>query len=178
MDEANPCSMRAKCWGLVRRHYLQWIRLEGDPNNLALGIALGVFAGIMPVIPFQTTLALTLALVFRASKVAAALGTWVSNPLTWTFLYYSSYKMGAWFLGISGTDAMFKTIMDSIRSGEGWMAIVSKMTAAGGIILVSFLTGGFLLGLICAVPSYLFGRAFFRRVSHWRQGTELKSGAC
>jgi uncharacterized protein (DUF2062 family) len=102
----------------------------------------------------------------------------VSNPLTWTFLYYSSYKVGAWFLGLSGTDAIFKAIMNSIRTGEHWMAIVSKMTAAGGTILAAFLSGGFLLGLICAVPSYLFGWAFFRRLNQWRQGTGLKSGAC
>ena len=170
--------MRAKCWGLIKRHYLQWIRLEGDPNNLALGVALGVFAGVMPVIPFQTILALTLALVFSASKVAAALGTWVSNPLTWTFIYYTSYRTGAWFLGVSGTDAIFKTIIHSIRSGEGWMAILSQMTTAGGTILASFLTGGLLLGLICAVPSYLLGRAFFGRISQWRQETESRPEAC
>jgi hypothetical protein len=175
MDEANPGSMRAKCSRFLRRHYLQWARLEGDPGNLALGIALGVFAGVMPVIPFQTILALSLALVFRASKVAAALGTWVSNPLTWTFLYYASYKLGAWFLGLSGTDAIFVAIMNSIREGEEWMVIVGKMAAAGKTILATFLTGGFLLGLISAVPSYLFCFVFFLKVREWREGTRSRS---
>jgi hypothetical protein len=175
MDEANSGSMRAKCSRFLRRYYLQWTRLEGDPGNLALGIALGVFAGVMPVIPFQTILALTLALVFRASKVAAALGTWVSNPLTWTFLYYSSYKLGAWFLGLSGTDAIFVAIMTSIRAGEEWMVIVGKMAAARKTILVTFLTGGFLLGLISAVPSYLFSLAFFLKVRQWREETRSRS---
>ena len=177
MDEANPGSMRSKCWRLIRRDYLQWVSLEGDPNNLALGIALGVFAGVMPVIPFQTVLALTLALLFRASKVAAALGTWVSNPLTWTFLYYTNYKLGAWFLGLSGTDALFRGIMNSIRTGEEWMDVVDKMAAAGGTILAAFLTGGFLLGLISAVFSYLFCLVFFQKVKRWRGEVRFNSGA-
>lgn len=177
MGEANPGSMRAKCSRFLRRDYVQWARLEGDPGNLALGTALGVFAGVMPVIPFQTVLALTLAFVFRSSKVAAALGTWVSNPLTWTFLYYSSYKLGAWVLGLPETDAMFVAIMSSIRAGEEWMVIVSKMAAAGETLLVTFLTGGFLLGLISAVPSYLFGLAFFLKVRRRREEGGSKSSA-
>ena len=176
MGEANPGSMRSKCWRFLERDYLQWVRLEGNPSNLALGIALGVFAGVMPVIPFQTILALTLAFVFRASKVAAALGTWVSNPLTWTFLYYASYKLGAWFLGLSGTDAIFVAIMTSIRAGEEWTVVVGKMAAAGETILVTFLTGGFLLGLMVGVPSYLLCLAFFLKARRWRK--EDTSGSC
>ncbi len=174
MDEAKPVSIRTKSWESIRGHYLEWIRLEGDPDSLALGVALGVFAGVMPVIPFQTILALTLALVFRASKVAAVLGTWVSNPLSWTFLYYSNYKIGAWFLGLSGRDATFKGIMKSIRSGDEWMPILGKMAGAGGTIMTTFLVGGFLLGLIGALASYFFFLPFFRRVNQWREETKLK----
>ena len=49
----------------------------------------------MPILPFQIALAVLLALIFRGSKIAAALGTWISNPLNWYFLYLYSYKIGA-----------------------------------------------------------------------------------
>ena len=84
----------------IKYYYLRFIRLRGEPHELALGIAFGVFSGMMPVVPFQTVLAITLSLFFKGSKITAALGTWVSNPLNWYFIYYYSYRLGAWIIGL------------------------------------------------------------------------------
>ncbi len=65
----------------IRYYYLRFIRLRGQPHDLALGMAMGIFCGMLPIIPFQTALAVTLAIFFKGSKITAALGTWVSNPL-------------------------------------------------------------------------------------------------
>ena len=82
----------------IRYYYLRFIRLRGDPSELALGMALGVFTGMMPIMPFQIAVAVALALFFKGSKITAALGTWISNPLNWYFLYYANYKLGAFIL--------------------------------------------------------------------------------
>jgi uncharacterized protein (DUF2062 family) len=78
----------------VRYHFLKLRRLQGDPKKLALGAALGVFIGLTPTIPFHTVLILALAPLMRASVIAAYLGIWVSNPLTWVPQYLLAYEVG------------------------------------------------------------------------------------
>ena len=68
--------------------------LRGKPHELSLGIAIGVFVGITPTIPLHTVLAIALAVALRGSKLAAALGVWVANPLTIPIFYYGSYQLG------------------------------------------------------------------------------------
>jgi uncharacterized protein (DUF2062 family) len=82
----------------LKYHWLQLRRLQGDPKKLALGAALGVFIGITPTIPFHTFLILTLAPLLRISVVAAYLGIWVSNPVTWVPQYILAYEVGRFIL--------------------------------------------------------------------------------
>lgn len=82
----------------IRYWWLRFRRLQGDPKKLAWGMALGVFIGVTPTIPFHTILALTLAPILRVSVVTAYLGIWVSNPLTWVPQYLLAYEVGCWLL--------------------------------------------------------------------------------
>jgi uncharacterized protein (DUF2062 family) len=153
----------------IRYFYLRFIRLRGEPHELALGGAFGIFAGMMPIMPFQIALAVALALFFKGSKITAALGTWISNPLNWYFLYRFSYRIGASILGISQPDSSFKSIMASIQHAEGTMAMVGKIAGAGSTIIASFLLGGFLLGAVFALPSYFIFLRMFRVIKDWRE---------
>jgi uncharacterized protein (DUF2062 family) len=74
-------------------------QLEGNPHYIALGMAVGIFVSITPIIPLQTIVAIALAFLVRGSKSAAALGTWLSNPLTIPLVYYANYKLGCMLLG-------------------------------------------------------------------------------
>jgi uncharacterized protein len=78
----------------VKYHWLKLKRLQGDPQKLALGAALGVFIGVTPTIPFHTVLILTLAPLLRVSVVAGYMGIWVSNPVTWVPQYILAYEVG------------------------------------------------------------------------------------
>jgi uncharacterized protein (DUF2062 family) len=75
-------------------------QLEGNPHSLALGMAVGIFVSITPIIPLQTVVAIALAFLVRGSKSAAVLGTWLSNPLTIPVVYYANYKLGCLLAGI------------------------------------------------------------------------------
>ena len=153
----------------IRYFYLRFIRLRGEPNELALGIAFGIFAGMMPIMPFQIALAVTLALLFKGSKITAALGTWVTNPLNWYFLYYYAYEIGASILGIPEKSKMFSSVMAPIRQGEEALAIIGKIAGAGGAMVSAFLLGGFIMGVIAAVPSYFIFLRFFQFLRTWRR---------
>lgn len=153
----------------IKYYSLRLTRLRGEPHELAIGIALGIFAGMMPIMPFQIVLAITLALFFKGSKITAALGTWVTNPLNWYFMYYYNYKIGASILGISGKNAIISSVMASIRQGEEALVVIGKITGAGGTIISAFLVGGFLMGFVAAIPSYFIFLRFFQLVRRWRQ---------
>jgi hypothetical protein len=78
----------------IRYCYLRLRRMQGDPRKIAWGMALGVFIGVTPTIPFHTISALALAHLFRISRVAAVMGVWFSNPITIPPLYYFSFVIG------------------------------------------------------------------------------------
>jgi uncharacterized protein len=111
-----------RIWRTLKYLHLRFIRLRGQPHEIALGIALGIFAGAMPIVPFQTAFAVFLALLFKGSKIAAALGTWISNPLNWYFFYFYSYKIGAWIIGLRLTHKGFHSVLTSIHEGEKRLA--------------------------------------------------------
>lgn len=136
---------------------------------MALGISLGIFAGMMPIMPFQAALAIMLAFFFRGSKITAALGTLISNPLNWYFIYYYSHKIGASILGLFIHKRAFSSIMESIDQGEAFMVIIGKMAGAGSTIISSFILGGFIMGVVVSIPSYFIFLKFFSMIKVWRE---------
>ncbi len=153
----------------AKYYFLKLTRLRGEPQELAIGVALGVFSGMMPIIPFQIALAIALALFFRGSKITAALGTWVTNPLNWYFIYLYSYKIGASILGIPRENGIISSVMDPFQHADGYLQLIGKITGAGTTIISSFLLGGFVMGLVTALPSYYISLKFFQFVRRWRQ---------
>jgi uncharacterized protein (DUF2062 family) len=160
----------------LRYYYLRFIRLKGEPNELALGMAFGIFTGMMPIMPFQIALAVALAMFFKGSKITAALGTWVSNPLNWYFIYYYDYRLGAFILGVPESKVVFSRIMETIRTGQQSLATVASILEAGGTFVAAFLLGGLVLGLILAPPGYVLFLHFFRYVRAWRQKRKEAKG--
>jgi uncharacterized protein (DUF2062 family) len=82
----------------VKYHWLKFRRLQGDPKKVALGGAIGIFVGITPTLPFHTFMILTMAPLMRASLLAAYMGIWISNPLTWVPQYFLCYEVGRYLL--------------------------------------------------------------------------------
>ncbi len=125
-------------------------KLQGDPNFIAAGMAIGIFVGITPTFPFHTVLAIALAYILRASKAAAAIGVWIGNPLTIPFIYLGSYKTGALILGASlPYDAKFTTF--------------SELTKLGLKATIALLTGGVIIGIPFATASYFITRRLVKK---------------
>ncbi len=158
----------------LRYYYLRFIRLRGEPNELALGMAFGIFAGMMPIMPFQIAAAVTLAIFFKGSKIAAAIGTWISNPINWYFIYYYNYQVGSAILGIPGQNEAISNIMAAVQSGEEPMLIVGKILGVGGVGLAAFVVGGLAMGISAAVPSYFIFLPIFKRLKAWRESRRRK----
>lgn len=161
----------------LKYYYLRFLRLKGEPHELALGVALGVFSGMMPVIPFQIALAVALALFLKVSKITAALGTWASNPLNWYFIYLYDYKLGAYLLGVEGGSEKIKAVMYSINHGDELSVIWGKLFSSGITLVSALLIGGIILGTVAAVPTYFVFLKIFWRLRIWRNKRKAKKAA-
>lgn len=153
----------------LKYYYLRFLRLKGEPHELALGMAIGIFSGMMPILPFQIALAVALAFLFKASKITAALGTWVSNPLNWYFIYLYDFKLGAYLLGVEGGLDRLKSVMTSISRGDEMAVIWGKLFSSGFTLASSLLVGGIILGAVAATPSYFIFLKMFQKIREWRQ---------
>jgi hypothetical protein len=82
----KPLAAKRELWRLDRR-------------RVAVGLAVGAFFSVMVPVA-QILFATAVAFALRANLPAAALGTFVSNPLTIAPLYAAAYATGAAVLGV------------------------------------------------------------------------------
>lgn len=130
----------------VRLNYLRIIRLKTSAHSIALGAALGILIGFMPIIPFQAITVLTLAVIFRGNKIAAFTFTFISNVFNIIPFYAMLYIVG------SKVVPFFKVHFDPrhlelmAMFEQGWR-LVAVMTA-----------GGLTLGIPSSVATYFIIR--------------------
>ncbi len=77
-----------------------------DPNlwhinrhSLAGAAFIGVFCALLP-IPLQMGLAALLAVRFHCNLPLSVVLVWISNPVTYVPIFYFTYRIGAWMLGM------------------------------------------------------------------------------
>jgi len=76
--------------------------LHGNPAEISLGFAAGVFVSCTPFLGAHTLFAIAIAFVFRLNKIACIAGTWVNNPFTVAPIIVASYKVGSLLNGEAG----------------------------------------------------------------------------
>ncbi|MFW5730184.1 MAG: DUF2062 domain-containing protein [Desulfonatronovibrionaceae bacterium] len=139
--------------GRVFRYWqIRFLRIRESPHSVSMGLAIGVFTGCLPIIPFQTAAALALAFLFRCSKITAALGTWITNPLYAPFVYYGLYQVGRMIIpaGRRQFDADELTLCNLLDLGWDFFWLM--------------FSGGLMVGTILAVLVYT---ASIRMVRFW-----------
>jgi uncharacterized protein (DUF2062 family) len=75
------------------------LRLSGSPHAVAAGVAAGVASAMTPFLGFHFILAFVLAYVLRGNMIAAGLGTFVGNPVTFPIIWAAAYELGSFLLG-------------------------------------------------------------------------------
>lgn len=117
---------------IVRFNYLKLIRLKTSAHSIAIGSAIGIFIGFMPIIPFQSISALFLAVIFRGNKIAALALTWISNAANLIPFYYMLYMVGSFVLPVEvAFDPHHLTMRELFAQGWG----VFSVMCAGGVLL-------------------------------------------
>ena len=121
----------------IRAFYEKFISLKGEPATIAAGLAIGVFVGVTPTIPFHTAIIILLGLLFRQNITAAYLGSWlISNPVTIPLLYLSQYELGRILLGMPPCRFEITDYSLGVVAALGWQILLPLQT--GGIIMAPF----------------------------------------
>jgi uncharacterized protein (DUF2062 family) len=116
------------------------VRAPGDPRDVALGVAIGAFFSLIPVA--QMFLAVTAAGVWRrltgrkVSYVAAAAGTWFTNPLTFGPVYALST-----FLGQRVTHALLEAAGVTLGGWGPWAPSATVVETTLGVLVGALLLG-------------------------------------
>jgi uncharacterized protein (DUF2062 family) len=127
---------------MFRLFYLRLMRLKAQPEEIAGGLAIGVFVGMTPTVPLHTVLAVSIAFLLKKSKLAAAAGVWISNPLFLPLVYLLDYKVGQIIIG--GRALSLAATNFSLR----------RLVELGWEISIPMFVGGLVTGLCFAIPSY------------------------
>ena len=150
MKETRQDSNSKTAPGRLSKHNLRELvdrvkNLKGDPHYVAMGMAIGVFIGITPTMPFHTVIAVSLAFILRGSKAAAALGVWFCNPITAPLFYWGSYKVGMYLLGNPAPfDVKYESVLELLDLGMD--------------VTIAMIAGGVILGILPGIASYFITR--------------------
>jgi len=139
------------------------IHLNASPHSIALGLAIGIFVGFLPIMGVQMVVVLFVAFPFRkANKVAAVSGVWITNPLTVIPIYMFIYWMGTFFYPKDGVlnYTVFSDKFTSILNEGSFIDKTREFFSLGTDIFVPMFIGGAVVGVIGAVITYFLTKSF------------------
>jgi len=128
----------------IKERLRQVLSLKDSPQRIAVSFAVGVFIGMSPLLGAHTVLGILIAWRFRLNKLVTLIGVYVTNPWTIIPIYTFGTWMGAKLVGL-----------DSIIPYIDWSHItLSGLMSSFHHLLLPFIVGNVLLGLVSAVFSY------------------------
>jgi len=145
-------------WGLMRQGklmLLRLLRLRAQPDEIAKGFALGIFIGMTPTFGFQMLIAIFFALLLRENKIAAAIGVWISNPITAPFIYAAEYETGRFMLGMEHVHLHINFSPETI-------------TQFGYDLLVPMCVGSVVYGVLLSAVAYAVVLRMVPSMKTWR----------
>jgi uncharacterized protein (DUF2062 family) len=133
----------------LRQGFVRFLKIRGQPHEIACGLALGLVIGMTPLMGLQIAIAVSLAALLKWNKISAAGGVFITNPFTAPIIYPINYLVGAKLMGVSNhfilsQDAGFSTLVAMIRKAP---EIFWIMTVGGFVLSLPLAAGGYYLAL-------------------------------
>lgn len=119
--------------------------IDGTPENVAKGFALGSFIGMMPVPGFQMMIAIAISSLVKLNRKATVIGVFNTNIGTGAFIFAFNYWLGKNILGVH-PNFVFP---DKIN-----IHFAQIIFSAGADVFLSMIVGGIITGMISATISY------------------------
>ena len=145
----------------LRYQLLRLRKLSGSPHSLALGCGVGVFMGIMPVLPLRSVLIFLVSLPLRANVIAAlVVGTVIANPFVLVVWYAVALTCGNLLVADAVNWERVAAMLDSVRQ-SGFGDSLSLVATVGWDMVFVLLAGGLLVALPAGIASYLVALRYF-----------------
>ncbi len=138
----------------LKLNLLRFLRIRATPDDIAKGFALGVFIGMSPTFGLQMILAILLAMLLKENKIAAAIGVWITNPITAPLIYALEYETGRLLLGMEHARLPREFTFDAL------MSLSWKVIGPLGL-------GSLIYGILCAGVSYALVLRLIPIVKTW-----------
>ena len=141
-------------------------RLPDSPKNISFGVAIGVFVSFSPFFGVHVLLAFLIARSLRVNILAAVLGTFMGNPITFPIIAALNFGIGDLFINVSTEEVSSKSFLQQLVdvsyafSGNVGMMMRGKSTDFSTVleffygIFLPYLVGGLILGVAVGVVSY------------------------
>jgi len=161
-------------------------RIPDTPHRIALGIACGVFIGFSPFFGIHMLAAIGIAYLIGANPLAAAIGTWMNNPVTFPFIVAGALNLGRILTGrdrfrgpADSIAADFEKAMHSIWGiMRGWFGHGNHFQHEGMRpfffdVFLPYVVGAAALGLVAGSIMYVIVRPLIAAFQH-RRSEKLK----
>jgi len=149
-----------RSWSRSTRYVVYRLRrLSATPHAIALGFAAGAFTAATPYLGTHMVMAAFMTWAIGGNIVAALLGTFVGNPITYPFIWYATYEVGNVLLGNRGVQKHITL------SGDIFQTSVAKLWP----ILKPMTLGSIPVGFAIAVAVYFLVRPMVEAYQHRRR---------
>jgi uncharacterized protein len=142
---------RRSFWRSAQYYAKRVLRLTATPHAIAAGVAAGVFTSFLPFVGFHFIIAAILAWIIAGNILASAIGTAVGNPLTFPFIWGSTYEIGRFILEGRGPgeprNIELVRLLRHLDFAQLWEPLIKPMTV-----------GGVTLGLLFGMVFYVLTR--------------------
>lgn len=125
--------------------YLKLFKINDTPQKIALGLGLGVFAGIFP--GTGPAASLFLAFIFRVNRASALIGSLLTNTWLSVVTFLLAIKLGAVMFGIQWQD--IQNNGTSLIKHFNWINLFKLSTLKVFLpVMVGFVVISFCFGLL------------------------------
>jgi uncharacterized protein (DUF2062 family) len=156
--------MKLSFKGRYKKAYLWFIRLlkkENNPECVARGVALGLFAAFMVPIGTHTVTILLLGFLFRCNKIVAMSVTFlISNEITIPFIYPAQCILGGYLMADPLSFEELKGMFIDLCTDFSFDDLFALCKEVG----VPYLVGGALFSALSMPPAYLFSLSLARKL--------------
>ncbi len=156
-----------KGWSRAAEYMMARIkRLPDSPKNISFGVAIGVFVSFSPFFGVHVLLAFLIARSLRVNILAAVLGTFMGNPITFPIIAAVNFGVGDLFINVSTEEVSSKSFLQQLvdvsyafsenvgMMMRGKSADFSTVLEFFYGIFLPYLVGGLILGVAVGVMSY------------------------
>lgn len=152
-------------WHLTKTALRYWteklLHIHDSPERTAAAFAMGVAIGFSPFLGAHTVIGLVLAFAFNLNRVAVLVGLYLHLPWFMPFYYAGATEVGALILGTHPPSGLPHQV-DVALHLPTWHARIHGLLTLVRALLLPFVVGSTLLGLILGAIAYPISLGFIR----------------